>query len=289
MLSWTETLFYPIFLAQIALISWYLPGRMSAHMSAALEKYPPDQYPKLYPQSVDRYIIGQWRYRLVNNAIAIVGLVVVGLMLFVVDHSTFADDGFISEAWPAFYGMLQFLPLLFLEFSASGQMKLMRENNESTKRSADLQPRRLFDYVSPRLLLVAVIAALAAFTFEMALHDFVWSVERLQRLAILLLVNSFFLAIGYTLLRGRKPDPYQSSEDRARLVRRNLRSLLFTSVAISVFAVYQSLDSVYAIDYLDAVMMSLYFQVVAALSFGYLLHGQLTDDADFEVYRDASA
>ena len=289
MLSWTEYLFYPFFLVQIALISWYLPGRMSAHMSSVLEKYPPDEYPKLYPHSLDQYVTSQRRYRMVNNAIAVIGLALVGLMLFVVDHSSFADDGFISEAWPAFYGMLQFLPLLYLEFAASSQLKLMRDNNASTKRSADLQPRRLFDYVSPQLLVVAIIAAVAAFTFEMALHDFIWSVERLQRLAILLLVNGFFLVIGYSLLRGKKPDPYQSSDDRARLVRRNLRSLLFTSIAISLFAVYQSLDSVYDIDYLDALMMSLYFQVVAALSFGYLLHGQLTDDIDFEVYRDAKA
>ncbi len=289
MLSWTEYLFYPIFLGQIALISWYLPGRMNAHMSAVLEKYPPDQYPKLYPQSEDCYITGQRRYRLMNNVIAFVGLLLIGLLLFVVDHAGFADDGFISEAWPAFYGMLQFLPLLFIEFSASGQWKLMREKNTSTKRSADLQPRRLFDYVSPRLLLVAVVAAVAAFTFEMAMHDFAWSVERLQRLSILLLVNGFFLVIGYSLLRGRKPDPYQSPEDRARLVRRNLTSLLFTSIAISLFAVYQSLDSVYDIDYLDALMMSLYFQVVAALSFGYLLHQQSIDDVNFEVYRDANA
>lgn len=286
--TWTENLFYPLFAAQIVLLSIYLPAKMNKLMSAALEKYPPAQYPKLYPQAIDKYLIGQWKYRMFNNAIAVIGFILLGLLLFVVDHASFADDGYISEAWPAFYGMLQFLPLIVLEISASGQMKLMRDNNTSTTRSADLTPRRLFDYVPSALVAAAVVAALAAALFEMAIHDFVWSSDRAARLSILVVVNAFFLIIAYNLLKGRKPDPYQSAADRARLVSRNLRSLLFTSIAISAFAVLQSLDSVYDIDYLDAVVMSLYLQVVAILSFGYLLQQQLADDIDFEVYRDAS-
>ena len=289
MLNWIEYLFYPFFIAQIVLVSLYLPGKMSQHMSYMLKNYPPEQYPKLYPQETDKYIIGQWKYRMANYVIAAIGFVLVGLLLFVVDHSSFADDGYISEAWPAFYGLLQFLPLIVLELSASGQLKLMRESNTSSKRSAELMPRRLFDFVAPALFVTAVVAALGAAAFEMALHDFVWSSDRLKRLAILLLTNGFFLVIGYGLLRGRKPDPYQSAADRTRIVGNNLRSLMFTSIAISAFAVLQSLDGVYEIDYLDAVIMSVYLQVVSMLSFGYLLHQQRLTDVDFEVYRDAKA
>lgn len=289
MLNWIEYLFYPLFVAQIVLISVYLPGKMNQHMSHMLEKYPPEQYPRLYPQETAKYVLGQWKYRMANNVIAAIGFVLTALLLFVVNHGSFADDGYISEAWPAFYGLLQFSPLIVLELSASGQLKLMRDSNTSTTRSAELMPRRLFDYVSPVLVASAVVAALGAALFEMSLHDFVWSEDRFKRLAILIFVNSFFLLIGFSLLKGRKPDPYQSAADRTRVVSLNLRSLMFTSISISGFAALQSLDGVYNIDYLDASIMSLYLVVVASLSFGYLLRQQLAADIDFEVYRDAEA
>ena len=152
MLTWVDSLFYIAFLGQIFLISYYFPEKILGRMRYVLETYPPSKYPKLYPKPVEYYRIGQWAFKVINRFIILLGFLILLAMLFVVDHGSFADDGFISEAWPAAYGMIQFLPLMLLEFSEFSQFKLMRKANAATTRKAELRRRRLFGVVSPSLL-----------------------------------------------------------------------------------------------------------------------------------------
>ena len=80
-------------------------------MRSVLTTYPPSSYPKLYPKPVEYYKMGQRGFKLVNQFIFLLGFVILFIIAFVVDQPTFADDGFVSEAFPAVYGMIQFLPL----------------------------------------------------------------------------------------------------------------------------------------------------------------------------------
>ena len=56
------------------------------------------EYPRLYPKPIENYKIGHWAFKMVNRGIAVLGLIILYLIVNVVDHSTFADDCFISEA-----------------------------------------------------------------------------------------------------------------------------------------------------------------------------------------------
>lgn len=120
MLTWTDSLFYIAFLGQIYLISYYYPEKILGRMKYVLDTYPPASYPKLYSKPVEYYQIGQWKFKMVNRFIVLLGFAIILATLFVVDHNSFADDGFVSQAWPAVYGMIQFLPLMALEFSEFG-------------------------------------------------------------------------------------------------------------------------------------------------------------------------
>ncbi len=112
-----DSLFYIAFLGQIFLISWYFPEKILRRMRYVLETYPPEQYPKLYPQSIERYRIGQAVFRAANRIVVVIGLGILLLVMFVIDHSTFADDGYISEFWPMLLGLIQFVPLVSLVIS----------------------------------------------------------------------------------------------------------------------------------------------------------------------------
>ena len=59
------------------------------------------------------------------------------------------------EGLPLMYGMLQFTPMIFLELLGAKQLKLMRKTDNRTNRKAELQPRRLFNYISPLLFFLA--------------------------------------------------------------------------------------------------------------------------------------
>ncbi len=282
-------LFYIVFLSQIFLLSFYLPGKILGRVKSVLEMYPASQYPKLYPRPVEEYKKGQRWYRLVNRAILLLGFVILLALLFVVDHASFADDGFISEAWPAVYGMIQFLPLMLLEFSEFSHFKLMRKANQDTTRKAELHPRRLTGFVSPAIIGLAVLLYAGSILLDLYWHDFViqWDHDTTQRAIVLTVTNLFMAGFGAWHLHGRKLDPHQAFGDRAKQISANLKVLLYVSMAMSVFFMTTAADDVYDLDFLDASLLSLYFQVIAFVSIGHMLRSMRPEDMDFEVYRNA--
>lgn len=288
MLTWFENLFYVAFLGQIFAISYYFPRKILGRMRYVMDTYPPSQYPKLYPKPVEYYRMGQWGFKVANNLIVLLGFLIMLAMLFVVDHSSFADDGFISEAWPAAYGIIQFLPLVFLEISEFSQFKLMRKANVATTRKAELRRRSLLKSVSPLLLVSAIVLYLATLVLGQYVHqfEFDWSHDTVQRAIVLTVTNLFLAAIGAWNLYGRKQNPHQAFEDRARQTAANLHSLLYVSMAMSVFFMTQAMDDLYDLDFLDATLTSLYFQFIVVLSTGHLLRSLSLKDINFDVYKN---
>lgn len=287
-MAWSNNVFYIVFLGQILLISWYFPRRILGRMQHVLSTYPPATYPKLYPRPLEDYKVAQWKFRLVNRLILGLGFAVLFAVMFLVDHATFADDGYISEAFPAAYGMIQFLPLMALELSEFSQLKLMRKANVSTVRKAELARRGFFDLVSPLLFAVTLVFYAGALLFDLYVHNFEfrWGHDTMERAVVLTLTNLMLVGVGAFTLFGRTRDPYQASADRARKVAVSLTSLLYCSMALSVFFVTAAADDMYDIDFLDAILMSVYFQAIVWLSIGYLLRSIRIKDIDFDVYKN---
>lgn len=287
-MPWHDVLFFIAFLGQIYLISYHYPERLLARMQKVLTEYPPSEYPRLYPKPIEHYRLAHWVFKTLSRLVLALGFVFVVCIAFLVDHSTFADDGFISEAFPLAYGMIQFVPLFLLEMSEFRHFKLMREANTATRRRADLRPRRLFDFVSPRLVASAVMVLFASSVFDLWVHGFdvSWGHSTVQRILWMCVLNLGFLLVGIWHLQGKKLDPHQAIEDRARRIGVSLKSLLFVSMVVSVFFGLSAADDVYSMDFLDATLMSLYLQVVVFLSIGYLLREFRLDDVEFGVYRD---
>ena len=288
MVTWPNMLFYIIFLSQILLISYYFPEKILARMRSVLESYPPSIYPKLYVKPVEYYKMGQWVFKLVTRIILLLGFVMLFAIIFVVDHATFADDGFISEAWPMAYGVFQFLPLMALEFLEFSQFKLMRKANAGTTRRAVLRRRRLFDFVSPTIVGLATLLFLAAILFDLYVHDFVvqWGHDTVQRAMVMAGTNVFLAAIGAWHFYGRKLDPHQALGDRAKQLAAILKSMFYVSMALSVFIMTVAADDVFDLDFLDATLLSLYFQVIAFVSLGHVLRSLKLEDIDFDVYKN---
>jgi len=284
----SNILFYIVFICQIILLSFILPRHILGRMKSVFETYPPKQYPKLYPKPTEDYKKGHRRFKLINRAILMLGFVILLALVFVIDHATFADDGYISEIWPAGYGMIQFLPLIFLEFSEFSQFKQMRMANQNTTRNAELRQRRLFGFVSPLIVGMAVLLYAASILLDLYVHDFViqWDHDTTQRTIVLTVTNLFLAGMGAWHLHGRKLDPHQALGDRAKQISANLKSLLYVSMALSVFFMTNSVDDVYPLDFMSASLLSVYFQVIAFVSIGQMMRSMRLEDMDFEVYRN---
>ena len=260
-MAWSNNLFYIAFLSQIFLMSYYFPNKLLARMRHVHATYPPEMYPKLYPRPIEHYKMAHLAFKYVNRFILLLGLVILFALMFWVDHSTFANDGFISEAWPAAYGMLQFLPLMAVEFSEFSNLKQMRKANSTSKRSADLRRRDLTELVSPGLLGMALVLYAGAILVDLYVHDFAvsWGHDTIQRAIVLTLTNALFVIIGAWNLYGRKLDPHQSAEDRIQRISVSLKSMIFVSMALSVFIAMTAADDMYNLAFLDAAITSVYF------------------------------
>ena len=134
-------------------------------------------------------------------------------------------------------------------------------------------------------------AIAAAIVVDLYVHDFEVSLghDTMQRTITLIVTNGFLVALGAWLIYGRKLNPHQSVEDRARHVRGALTSFAYCSMVMSTFFAINAIDDVFDMDFLDAAIMSLYFQIIVALSLGYLLRSQCIEDMNFDVYKENGA
>jgi hypothetical protein len=278
-------------MSQIFLISFYIPEMILARMSRVLETYPPTEFPKLYPKPIEHYRIGQWAFKVISRSILVLGILILLVIATVVDHSTFADDGYISEAFPAVYGIIQFLPFLFLEFSEFSQLKLMRKANSASTRTAELRPRRFFQFVSPKVFGLAVGLFIATIFVDLYVHDFLiqWGHDTVERAVLLTATNIFMACVGAWNLYGRKQNPHQAHGDRARQTKVHLNSMLYASMAMSVYFMTAAADDAFDLDFLDAILLSLYFQVIVVVSIGHVLRSLKLEDINFDVYKKDAA
>ncbi len=286
-MAWSNTIFYIAFTAQILLISYYIPRKLTERMQYVFENYPPSEYPKLYPKPVENYRLANLVFKFICRAILVLGFVLLFAIMFLIDHSGFADDGYISEAFPMGYGLIQFIPLMFVEFSEYNQLKQMRLLNTNPTRRADLRKRGLFDAVSPMLLLAAVAAAGLSLLSDLYVQgfDFSFGSDAAGRSLTLIGTNIVLCAFGAWHLYGRKLNPHQTNSDRMQRTAANLKSLVYVSIAMSVYFITLAADDVYNLDFIDAILVSLYFQAIVLLSIGSLMRDIQPDDVDFSVYK----
>ena len=291
MLTAANIFFGIVFLGQIFVISYYIPRKILARMEYVRENYSRSQYPLLYPKPADYYAVGLWAFRLATRVIFALGFVILIAVFFWVDHSTFAADGYISEAFPATYGVIQFLPLMALEFSEFSQFKLMRKAHVAKTRTADLRRRKLLNIVSPALLGLTVALYIGAILVDLYVHQFTisWGHDTIQRTLVLTITNLLLAAVGAWLLYGKKLNPHQTANERIKLIQTSLQSFLYLSMALSVFWMTQAADDVFNLDFLDATIMSLYFQLIVLLSLGRSLRNMPLEDMNFDVYKNSPA
>jgi len=290
MVASTDILFYIAFLGQIFLTSYYFPNKILNRMDFVLKSYPPEQYPLLYPRSEAYYKFGRAGFRIATRLIFGLGFVILFAVMFLVDHANFADDGFISEFWPALYGIIQFLPLMALEVTEFKQLKLMRQQNSVSKRKADLRRRGLFDMVSPLIFFAAIACIVGSIVIDYYVHEFPqgFGSDTSERALVLTMTNLLLAGLGAFLLYGKKLNPHQSSDDRNLIISSNLRSLCYCSIALSIFFVTQAVSDVIDMAFLDATLMSIYFILVVYISLGENLKRLPIEDMDFEVYKKAA-
>ena len=268
---------YIVLFSQIMFLSYYYPRRMLIRIHTIFKNYPPDEFPKLYPESIDKYRKLAKRYQRMNHLMIGLGL---GLILwFYVTPRTGEWDQVIIF-W---YFMVQFLPNIGLELWAMKYHKAMRLLNLDAQKEAVLQPRRLTDFISKNLLgtIFVIYVIFVGFIAYIDQFDYPWFSGYLT----VLIISGTYLFFGliiYRAMYGKVKNPYQSYEDRKIDIQTLIRQVLSIAIAVTFYAMLQISLKAFGIESFKAITISLYFHVIGFLS----MQWPRLDFINFDVYKN---
>jgi len=186
---------------------------------------------------------------------------------------------------PLFYGLIQFIPLILLELVCFKQLKMMRELNKTANRKADLTPRHITDYIANKYIILAVIIYISYIVSEAILNNFAISSDFMIKAGTVTLVNILFIFLALANVYGKKRDPFLTDSDRFKQTKFAIQTLIFISIFMTIYLMAHSLVNTYNYNYVEIVLNSLYFQVIALYTLSALLGRFKIDEINFEVYK----
>jgi len=272
----SDIFFFIVLFSQIILVSYIYPAKMLARVQTIFNNYPPEQFPKLYPESIERYKQSAKNYERMNHIIVVIGL---GLMayLFLIQ----IDKNWI-RAVITWYFSLQFLPNFLFELWTSRYHKLMRLLNPNTQREADLSPRKLIDYIPQSMLIVVftIYVIFVGFIIFIDQFNFPWF-EGYLNILIVTAVYGFFGALISRAIYGKIKNPHQDYKDRKLEIKNLGRQLSLMLIALVLYAMMTISLKALEMNWIRPITLSIYFQLIVYVA----MQWPSLDSINFDVYR----
>ncbi len=277
-----------IFASQILVLSFLTPIRRNFLYARMFTRYPPQQYPRLYPVPRERIERIQSFFKPLHVVIGCAAAVTLVLGLI---------QGIAAPRlayWMFLCMLAQMLPLyLALPWSIKWA-KAFRAMPPPSVRSAELRPWRVLDYVSPlRIGLgisgagLALVCSLLAYLHRPQLLTTILALAVISGMLLLRMIYVLFSATGFGRLRA---DPYLSPADTFRVRQMRFRGLYGAG---AVFGALFSVELLYLAQLIrfDVVYLLIGLSVLFQLLAIGLVSAQNRDlqTRDFSVYRDDSA
>jgi hypothetical protein len=220
--------FLATFTVQILVVSVVHPAWLTRYARAKGEA----QLPGWNRQSRERFLT---LYRAVNAGIAVLGLVLLGWLF---NHMRSPDwDVRPVSLLLRGYVALQIVPFVLVSLIGAWVKRMaLTSSPPAVKRTASLQRRGLFAFVSPLAVFLAVLGyfLFAAFVIYIQQHPFSGfsSYRLLRTVTLVYALNAFGV---YWVLYRRKRWPLETSAYRMHAVAVQVKFVVYTSIAVIVF------------------------------------------------------
>ena len=292
-LTTIDIAFYVVYLSEVLLVSLYLPSLLARRARGLIRRYPPSDYPKLYPvpaAAIERAL------RLCLHANTGVGALGLALLAaawrygYTIDPVWYYGDvpaKSLAGASVAYTG-LQMLALTLFPCCEALYFKRMRSApRDGAIRSAELKARRLADFISPALVnaaaamyVAAAVATLFLGTSSIRNAPFIGT----YMFGVMTLTNLCIVGWLVWLLRGTRQDPHQADGDRARTFRVSAKYLAVLSILVSGSVAISCVLIAFKLTHYTLFVHSLY---VTALSLALIPKLFLTafGHTNFDVYK----
>ncbi len=236
--------FLAVFTLQLLAMSVLQPVRLSRYIRLKSASLPAERLAQLYP-GVDLDLARErflTRYRAVNTAIAVLGLLVLGWLFTYMRRPDWNDDPVILLS--AAYFMLQLAPILFVSWVGFKFNKELRHSALEGKRKATLQRRGLFDYISPFMVFLAVAGYFLFVGFVLYVQQEPFPGYGL--IGVLTLAYALQAHVIYRNLYGKKSNPFETHAGRVHAIGLTVKTTVYGCIICTLFFAF-----VFTVDMLD--------------------------------------
>ena len=253
--------FLAMFTVQILAMSVLHPVRFIKYLRAKINAVESDA--KLY---VERRLT---QFRALNTVIAALGMLLLGWLFNYMQQPSW-DDGPV-EALVGVYFVMQMLPVCFVSWIVA---RINRSLTRSTpKRTASLQRRGLFDFVSPFTIALAALvyflfAALAIYIERDPFPGFAGALTNIG----IVTAGYVLVAFGvYTILYRTRSGPRDTHADRMRAIEFGVKVAIYTCIAAVVGVALNMTLILLDLQRWEPFAQTT-FNVLLALAFAYFAH-----------------
>jgi hypothetical protein len=229
--------FLAAFTVQILVMSVLLPAWFIRYVRVQTTSIPAERLAQLYPgvdvgRAQERFLT---QYRALTTGIAVLALVLLAWLFSYVRRPDW-DEGKVNVLVSVYFLAAYLLPVLVVGWVGVRFNKEHKRSLPEGKRTAILQRRGLFDFISPFAVLVAVLSYLlfAAFTIYLRQHPFP-GFAGLINLVTITLVYALNAFLVYRMLYGKNRNPFETHAGRLHRISLAVKSSVYSCIVIAVY------------------------------------------------------
>ena len=231
--------FLAAFTVQILITSVLLPAWFVRYVRVQTMRFPAERFAYLYPGTDvslarERFLN---RYRVLTAVIAVLALLLLA-WLFVYMRRPDWSVGPVGALATVYFLAALLLPFLFfvwvgVRFEKEHKRELPEEKR---KRTAILQRRGLFDFISPFVVFLAVLVyfLFAAFVIYIQQHPF-RGFKGYINIGIITLVYALNAFVVYVMLYGKKMNPFETHAGRLHTIGLTVKSSIYSCIVVVVY------------------------------------------------------
>jgi hypothetical protein len=236
--------FLLVFTVQLLAMSVMYPAMLNRYVRAQATRIPRERLARLFPGvdfplATERFLT---RHRAANSALAVLGLLLLAWFFVYMRRPGWHEDPVVILS--AGYFTLQYAPILFVSWLGFRWTKAHKQSLLDGKRTATLERRGLFDFISPFAVILAVLSYAGCVAFILYMQ-----VEAFPGWALIALLTIVYLAqthVIYRALYGKKSNPFETHAARVHRIGVAARVSVYGCILVAVFFAF-----VFTVDQLD--------------------------------------
>jgi len=229
--------FLAMFVVQILAMSALYPSLFIRYWRRQTSLIPPERLAQLYPGvdvslARERFVA---RYRMLNGAIAVLGLVLLGALTSYLQRADWSE-GPVEIVVTVYFLIQSLVPLGLLLWNKIRFNQAQQGSLQDARRRADLQRRGLFDFVAPFTVFVAGLSYVlfAAFVIYLQPHPRL-GLAGLVTLGLITLVYALNAFVVHRVLYGKKANPFDTHANRVYSIGLTVKSCVYSCIVCVVF------------------------------------------------------